>query len=322
MPESQADLLIIGAGPAGLTAAQYAGRANLTVLVIERMIPGGQALLIDVLENYPGNVQRTNANGEVIAPPRTGFELAQDMHGQAQAFGAAFLSEEVVALAKDGNGFTVTLADGGQYSAPAVIIATGAAHRKLGIPGEEQFSGRGVSYCATCDGSFFKDKKIIVAGGGDSACDAAQYLSRLSSQVILVHRRDRFRAQKALADRVMRNRHIEVWFNTIIQEIKGDTKVTSVVFDRNGTIHEEAADAVFITVGMTPQSSLVSGLNVVLDESGYIVTDQKMASAEPGLFAAGDVRCGSFRQVIVAAGEGAVAANSASHYISELHQIT
>jgi thioredoxin reductase (NADPH) len=330
MNEADVDLLIIGAGPAGLTAAQYGARANLKTLVLEKLAPGGQALSIDALENYPGNVGRKDAQGNVLAGPRTGYELVQDMYSQAEAFGASFLCEEVSALTKEGQLFTAVLADGGTRRAPAVIIATGAKHRMLDVPGEKEFTGRGVSYCATCDGAFFKGKKIIAAGGGDAACDGAQYLSRLSGQLLLVHRRDRFRAQKALADRVMRNPNIEVRFNTVIKEIRGDKKVSSVVLEREGKTIEETADAVFIFAGMIPQSALVGtgglananalvgGLNAQLDDSGCIVSDQKMAASVPGLFAAGDVRSGSFKQVIVAAGEGAVAAHSAAAYIDEL----
>jgi thioredoxin reductase (NADPH) len=327
MSESDVDLLIIGAGPAGLTAAQYGARANLKVLLLERLAPGGQALLIDMLENYPGNVERKDAKGNTLAGPRTGYELVQDMYSQAEAFGVSFLGEEACELKKEGDLFTAVLAGGGTRRAPAVIIATGANHRLLGIPGEKEFTGRGVSYCATCDGTFFKGKKIIAAGGGDAACDGAQYLSRLSGQLILVHRRDRFRAQQALADRVMRNNNIEVRFNTVIKEIKGDKRVSSAVLECEGRVYEETADAVFIFAGTSPQSWLVSGeesggLKAELDDSGCIISDQKMAASIPGLFVAGDVRSGSFRQVIVAAGEGAVAAHSAVAYIDELRGTT
>jgi len=324
MANSDIDLLIIGAGPAGLTAAQYGARANLKVLVLEKLAPGGQALSIDTLENYPGNVERKDAEGNALAGPRTGYELVQDMYSQAEAFGASFLCEEVSEIKKEGGLFTAVLAGGETKRAPAVIIATGAKHRLLNIPGEKEFAGRGVSWCATCDGAFFKGKKIIAAGGGDAACDGAQYLSRLSGQLILVHRRDRFRAQQALADRVLRNKNIEVRFNTVIKEIKGDKKVSSVVLEREGKAYEETADAVFIFAGMIPQSSLagIDGLRAELDDSGCIVSDQKMASSVPGLFVAGDVRSGSFRQVIVAAGEGAVAAHSAAAYIDELRGTT
>ena len=318
MREIDADLLIIGAGPAGLTAAQYGARANLNVLVIEQLAPGGQTLLIDVLENYPGNVERKDAKGNVCAGPRTGFEFAQDLHSQAEEFGASFLNETVSELTKEGDVFTAVLGDGIRKKAHAVIVATGAAHRNLDIPGEAKFLGHGVSHCATCDGAFFRGKKIFVVGGGDAACDDAQYLSRLSSQVVLVHRRDRFRAQKALAERVMYNQNIEVRFNTVIKEIKGEQKISSVTLEQEGRTYEEAADAVFIFAGTIPQSSLVNGVKAELDSSGYIITDQKMETSVPGLFAAGDVRSGTFRQVVVAAGEGAVAAHSAAEYIDNL----
>jgi thioredoxin reductase (NADPH) len=336
MSEYDADVIIIGAGPAGLTAAQYGARANLKVLVIEQLAPGGQVLLIDVLENYPGNVEQRNEKDEVIAGPKTGYDFSQDLHRQAEAFGAAFFSGAVTSLQKDGDLFIAGLANGETRKAPALIIATGSAHRYLNIPGEKEFAGRGVSYCATCDGPFFKNKKIFVAGGGDAACDEAQYLSRLTTQVILIHRRDRFRAQKALAERVMRNPNIEVRFNTIMKEIKGSSSgapagaplpVGAVVLERTGSgckgtgeVYEENADAVFIFTGTTPQSALVSagGVKANLDENGHIITDQKMASSVPGLFAAGDVRSGSFRQVVVAAGEGAVAAHSAAEYLDTL----
>jgi thioredoxin reductase (NADPH) len=326
MLKIDADLLIIGAGPAGLTAAQYGARANLKVLVIERLAPGGQALLIDVLENYPGNIERKDAAGNIYAGPRTGFEIAQDMHSQAEAFGASFFNGTVSELAVQGDVFTAFLADGEENGLPrtitasAVIMATGAVHRNLDIPGEQQFLGHGVSHCATCDGAFFRSKKIFVVGGGDAACDDAQYLSRLSSQVVLVHRRDRFRAQKTLAERVLHNPNIEVRFNTIMKEIKGEQKLSSVVLEHGGKAYEETADAVFIFAGTVPQSSLVrdSSVQAQLDDSGYIITDQKMASSVPGLFAAGDVRSGTFRQVVVAAGEGAVAAHNAAEYIDRL----
>jgi thioredoxin reductase (NADPH) len=306
-----ADLIIIGAGPAGLSAAQYGGRSNLSVLVLEQLAPGGQALLIDVLENYPG-----------IAPGKTGFEFCEDMRRQAEKFGAKFLTESAEALQKNGEVFTVSLGSGEKKSARAVILAMGAKHRTLDIPGEKEFYGRGVSYCATCDGPFFKNKKIFVVGGGDAACDEALYLSRLTSQVILIHRRERFRAQKALAERALRSPNIEARFNTIMNEIKGAPggKVTSVELRTTDApeSYTESADGVFIFAGTTPQSSLVSGadsLRAELDEAGYVVTDRHMAASVPGLFAAGDLRASPFRQVVTAASDGAVAAHSAAAYI-------
>jgi len=307
------DLIIIGAGPAGLTAAQYGARSNLSVLVLEQLAAGGQALLIDVLENYPG-----------IAPGKTGFDFCEDLRRQAEGFGAKFLTEQAQTLSKEGETFTVALANGQSLRAPAVILATGAKHRTLDIPGEKEYFGRGVSYCATCDGPFFKNKKIFVVGGGDAACDEAQYLSHLSSQVIMIHRREKFRAQKALADRVLHNKNIQVRFNTVMKEIRGTGgKVGSVVLAKTGSsenaLSEENADAVFIFTGTVPQTSLVSGSLVAkTDEAGYIVTDECMASSVPGLFAAGDVRASPFRQVITAAADGAVAAHCAAAYIDHL----
>ncbi|MCL2066307.1 MAG: FAD-dependent oxidoreductase [Treponema sp.] len=332
MNDINVDLLIIGAGPAGLTAAQYGARAGLNVLVVEQLAPGGQVLSIDVLENYPGNVEQLDAQGSVTSGPRTGYDFSQDLHRQAESFGASFLSGAVGSLKKEGVYFFAGLEDGKIIKAPAVIAATGAVHSYLNIPGEKEFFGRGVSYCATCDGPFFKNKKIFVIGGGDAACDEARYLSRLTDKVVLVHRRDRFRAQKAIADRVLDNPHIEVRFNTILKEIKGTApddknplsagKVGALVLEHvpDSKVYEEAADAVFILAGMVPQSALVSGsgLGAKLDGNSYIITDQKMATAEPGLFAAGDVRSGSFRQVVVAAGEGATAAHNAAEYIDKL----
>jgi len=314
---TETDLIIIGAGPAGLTAAQYGARANLSVTVLEQFAPGGQALLIDALENYPG-----------IAPGKTGFDFSEDLRRQAESFGVRFLMEEVKALEKETDTFTVSLANGQQLFSHAVILATGATHRHLDIPGEKEFFGRGVSYCATCDGPFFKGKKIFVAGGGDSACVEAQYLSRLTNEVIMVHRREKFRAQKALADRVLQNPNIEVRFNTTIKEIKGEQKIGgklgSVVLAKTGPGSEEApteesADAVFIFVGSIPQTSFAAdNLKVQADQAGYIITDTNMASSVPGLFAAGDVRVSPFRQVVTAAGDGAIAAHYASAYIDKL----
>jgi thioredoxin reductase (NADPH) len=312
---SLVDLIIIGAGPAGLTAAQYGARANLKVLVVEQMSIGGQALLIDALENYPGNV-----GGEGCAP-KTGYEFAMDLHRQAESFGASFFFGEVNSLEKNGDIFTVGLSDGTTRKAAAVIIATGAKPRLLDVPGEKEFTGKGVSYCATCDGNFFKGKKIFVAGGGDAACDEARYLSHLTDKVVMVHRRDTFRAQKALVKRTLENLNIKVRFNTVIKEIKGVQKVKSVLLadTKTGETREEEADAVFIFAGSVPQSSLVAAgkLNANLDESGYIITDQKMATNIPGLYAAGDIRAGAFRQVITAAADGAVAAHNASEYLDE-----
>ncbi|MCL2441389.1 MAG: thioredoxin-disulfide reductase [Treponema sp.] len=306
------DIIIIGAGPAGLTAAQYGARANLKVLVIEKLSYGGQALVIDVLENYPGFLEQ-----------KSGFEFAVNLHQQAENFGAVFLSGSVCSLKKENGIFLVNLEDGSILRASAVIMATGAKPRLLDVPGEKEFSRKGVSYCATCDGNFFKGKKIFVVGGGDAACDEARYLSRLTDKVILIHRRDSFRAQKSLVERTLKNPNITVRYNTIIKEIKGDNKVKSVILadtvtaNTDVSAYEEETDAVFIFAGTVPQVSLVStaDFKIELDENGYIITDQKMATNITGLFAAGDVRSGVFRQVVTAAADGATAAHNAAGYL-------
>jgi len=301
------DLVIIGGGIAGLSAAQYGARSNLNTLVIEEMAPGGQALLIADLENYPG-----------FPEPVNGFQFSMDMHKQAQKFGAEFLTASVKGIEKKGREFHIETSKE-TIVAKAVLIATGAKHRHLDVPGEEEFSGRGVSYCATCDGPFFKNKKMLVVGGGDAACDEANYLANLTDQVIMIHRRDRFRAQKAVADKVLRNPNIDVRFNTVVKEIRGDdTKVNKVILTRtdNGEEYEQEIDAVFIFVGSIPQTQLVPDLEK--DETGYIRTDIHMETTEKGMYAAGDVRDTPFRQLIVAASDGAIAAHSASMYIDDL----
>lgn len=301
------DLTIIGGGAAGLGAAQYGARANLKTLVIEEMAHGGQALLIDRLENYPG-----------LPEPVDGYTWAETMKSQAEAFGAAVRPTNVESISKEGDEFVIATGDG-PIRSKAVIAATGAKHRHLGVKGEEEFGGRGVSYCATCDGPFFKGKRMLVVGGGDAACDEAMFLSKLSDQVLMVHRKDRFRAQKALADRVLGNPRIQVRFETVVEEIRGGKSVESVVL-RNvatGQTSEEPVSAVFIFVGSIPQTScLPPGL--AKDESGSLLTNDRLETNVPGLYAAGDVRATPFRQVITAVADGAVAAHCAAQYIDEL----
>jgi thioredoxin reductase (NADPH) len=302
------DLIIIGAGAAGLTAAQYAARSNRNTLLLEELAPGGQCLIIDNLENYPG-----------FPDPFPGIELSQKFEEQARNFGAEILTSSVQSVSKRGNLFTVDT-DNGPLTTPAVIVATGAKHKKLGIPGEAELSGRGVSYCATCDGPFFKGKRMLVAGGGDAACDEAMFLAKLTDQVIMVHRRDRFRAQPALAERTLNNPNIEVRWNTEAKVIRGNSRVEEVVLWRNDKEenYTEKVDAVFVFIGSIPQTEIVKDLEVQMDEAGYIVTNQRMETSVPGLYAIGDVRSTPFRQLVVAAGDGAIAAHAASQHIDEL----
>jgi thioredoxin reductase (NADPH) len=307
--KAERDLIIIGAGAAGLAAAQYAARANLSPLLLEELASGGQALIIDKLENYPGFPE--------IIP---GTELARLFEEQAVRLGAEIRYTGAQKITRGADGVFTVHTDDGPLSCLAVILATGAKHRMLDVPGEKDFAGKGVSYCATCDGPFFKGKPMVVVGGGDAACDESAFLAHLTDSVLLVHRRDRFRAQKALAERTLRNPHIQVRFNTELQEIRGGARVEKVALldNRTGKSSVEKTSAVFVFIGSLPQTGVVQALGVKLDEGGYVQTDQRMQSSVPGLFAVGDVRATPFRQLVVAAGEGAVAAHSAGEYIDEL----
>lgn len=301
------DLIIIGAGPAGLSAAQYGARANLKTLVIENAAVGGQVLNINDFENYPG-----------VFPGVKGNEFIATMTEQAKAFGAEFLTATVSSIDKVKNQFIVKT-DKGEQTSLTLVIATGAAHRKLGVPGEKKLSGMGVSYCATCDGPFFKNRKVIVVGGGDSACDEATYLATLASEVTMIHRKSSFRAQKAVAERVLSNPKINVKFNTVVKEIKGKYKVEELILENTetGEISTINADGVFIFVGMVPQTDLVEMLPK--DEGGYIKTNEKMETAIKGMYCVGDIRSKPFRQVVTATSDGATAAFSAGLYIRELN---
>ncbi|MCL2705516.1 MAG: thioredoxin-disulfide reductase [Spirochaetaceae bacterium] len=304
--QAERDIIIIGGGPAGLTAAQYGARGNLNTLLIEELATGGQILQIHNIENYPG-----------FAKQITGAELSKEMEEQALKFGAEIINASVKKVEKKDNIFHV-ITDMGEFSGFAVIIATGAKHKMLGLEGEEKFSGMGVSYCATCDGPFFKNKKILAIGGGDTACSESLFLAQITDKVILIHRKDRFRAQKALAERVLKNKNIEVRFNTECKEIKGEKKVEkAILMGLDGKKYEEDFDAVFIFVGSTPQTN---GLppDLKKDESGYIVSTSDMKTSIDGFFVAGDVRTTPFRQIVVSCGDGAIAAHSAEIYINEL----
>jgi len=285
-------------------------------LLIEEANEGGQAILIDKLENYPG-----------FAEPTSGYDLATAMKKQALAFGAEFLAAKVTGLGRQGDFFAVALEAPDPESKPTVIhartvlLATGASHRQLGVAGEAEYYGRGVSYCATCDGPFFKGKHIVVVGGGDAACDEAGFLAHLTNRVTIIHRRDRFRAQRALAERTLHNPNITVRFNTVVEAILGDAGPTGKVTGlrvRNletGETTTVPCDAVFIFVGMDPRTELAALAKK--DEGGYIVTDEGMQTSVPGLFAAGDIRSKTFRQIVTAVADGAIAAHSASTCIDE-----
>lgn len=297
------DILVIGAGPAGLSAASYAARAGYSVTAIDQLSPGGQLLLIDEIENYPG------------LPLTKGYKLAEDMENQAVLFGAKVEYTALSAIRKEGEGRFIALTDSGEIEAKAVIIATGADHRHLGVKGEEENQGKGVSYCATCDGPFFKGKDVVVVGGGDTALTDAIYLSKIAKSVTVVHRRNEFRAQKALQDRLSSCANIRTKLSCNVIEILSDgKKVVGAKLDTGETLD---ADAVFVFVGIVPNSSLFSGF-VDLDKNGFIITNWRMETSLEGVFAAGDVRTTPFRQVATAAADGAIAAHSADEYISNL----
>ena len=300
------DFLIIGAGSAGLTAAMYAARSRISTIVIDSSGSGGQVLQIADLENYPG-----------IFPAVNGYEIAEKMQKQAESFGAKIIQTQVSSIKQEDDLFTVET-EKETYCARAILIATGAEHRALGAPGEKELRGRGVSYCAVCDGPFFRNKKIVVVGGGDSACTEALFLAGLGEKVILVHRRDTLRAQKVNIDRINANEKISVEYDSAVKEIKAGANgaVGSVVLEniKSGAQKEIEANAVFIFVGMNPRTDLVK--DVLKDEAGYIKTDELMQTSIKGIFAAGDVRSKPLRQIITAASDGAVAAYAAEKYIT------
>ena len=290
------DYIIIGAGPAGLAGAQYAARGGLKTLVLEGIASGGQVMQITELDNYPG-----------VFPTLDGPTFIQTMEEQTKAFGAKIEMVQVTAIDKKDNNFIVTSRKK-LYQAPYLCLATGAIHKTLGVSGEAEFTGRGVSYCATCDGPFFRNKKIVVVGGGDTACAEATYLSTLTSDLHIIHRRDKFRAQKALVDKML-SKNVQPIYDTVVKSINGSAKVESVTLENVKTKEETTlpADAVFIFTGIQPQADLVDML--AKDEGGYIKTDENMETSMPGLFAAGDVRSKPFRQVVTAVNDGAIAAH-------------
>lgn len=308
------DVAVLGAGPAGLTAALYAGRSRLKVAVIERGVPGGQAATTERIENYPG-----------FPGGIGGMELAERMEKHAREFGAEFIPAEVTGLEADPDrkgDFFVRHGGAGEgasgLTSRSVIVATGTKEKTLGVPGEKEFRGRGVSYCATCDGAFFRGKVVAVVGGGDSAVEEALYLTRYAERVHVIHRRERLRANKILQERALRNDKIQFLWETVVLEIKGAEggfverlRVKNV---RSGDENEVKADGVFIYVGQMPNTAFLKGF-LALDDEGYVVTDEDLETSVKGVFAAGDVRRKKLRQVSTAVGDGALAAMSAARYL-------
>lgn len=304
-----AEVVIVGAGPAGLAAALYAGRARLAAIVVERAAAGGQAGTTHLIENYPGFP-------EGIPGP----DLVQRMEEQARKFGASFLSARATEVSRaigTGGGFLVRTTEGDLRS-EAVIVATGTEPVRLGVPGEDRLRGSGVSYCATCDGPFFRDKRVLVVGGGDSALVEALFLARFASRVTVVHRRDALRATRVLQEDALANGKIGFELNAVVDEIVGDRTVEGAILrdTRTGAQKRLDADGVFVAIGSRPDAAFVADL-VERDPDGYVVTDDRMRTRTSGLFAAGDVRAKSLRQVVTAVGDGAIAAVEAERHVSE-----
>lgn len=301
------DVIIIGAGPAGMTAAVYTSRANLSTLMIERGVPGGQMMNTEEVENYPGY-------DSILGP-----DLSNKMFEHAKKFGAEYAYGDIKEII-DGKEFKIVKAGSKEFKARAIIIATGAEYKKLGVPGENELGGRGVSYCAVCDGAFFKNKQLVVVGGGDSAVEEGVYLTRFAEKVTIVHRRDQLRAQKILQDRAFSNEKVDfIWNHTVKAINEKDGKVGSVtlVSTVDGTEKEFPCDGVFIYIGMIPLTKPFENLGIT-NEAGYIETNELMETKVPGIFAAGDVREKQLRQIVTATGDGSIAAQSAQHYIEEL----
>lgn len=301
------DVIIIGAGPAGMTAALYASRSNLSVLMIERGAPGGQMNNTAEVENYPGF-------DSIMGP-----ELAYKMYENVEKFGTENAYGIVMGI-KDHGSYKEVICDDKSYEAKAVIIATGCEHRKLGVKGEEEFAGRGVSYCAVCDGAFFKNKRLVVVGGGDSAVEEAIYLTQFASEVVIVHRRDELRAQKIIQDRAFANEKISFVWDTVVEEIVGNEMVVTGVKARNvktDEVSEIEANGVFIYVGLDPLTEPFKKAGIT-NEAGWIETDQEMRTKIPGVYAIGDVREKTLRQITTAVGEGGIAGQQVFNYIEEL----
>lgn len=310
LPQYDYDAMIIGGGPAGYTAGIYAARSGMKALLLEGVSTVSQITITDLIENYPGIPDGIN-----------GFELMQLFKKQALNFGLDIVAQDAAALAKSADHPAVweVTAAGKTFKTLSVIAATGAQWNKLGVPGEEEFAGRGVSYCATCDGPFYRDKDVVVVGGGDTAIQEALFLTHFARKVTVIHRRDRLRAAAILQKRAFAEKKIEFAWKAKLAEITGREFVTGVkVADvESGKISELSADGVFIFVGLTPNTGLFRGV-VDMDEGGYIITDENMRASAAGIFAAGDCRAKRFRQVVTAAGDGANALYSAELYVDEL----
>ena len=303
--DQQYDVVIIGGGPAGLAAGVYAARGRRKTVLLEKGVIGGQIALTELVENYPG-IKSIN-----------GFDLAQEMLEQAESYGMDTAYVEVSAIEQSGDLWTVHTSDG-DYTTKAIIMTAGADYDKLCIPGEEELTGKGVSYCATCDAAFFKDMETIIVGGGDAALEEAIFTTRYATKVTIVHRRDELRGSAILQERAFANDKIDFKWNTIVTEVLGDGQVTGAKLKdvKTGEESEIATSAVFIFIGQHPNSDFLGDL-VQMDKGGHVIVDEWMRTPQPGLFVAGDVRQNSARQVASSVGDGVTAAIGAEHYIAD-----
>lgn len=302
------DLVIVGAGPAGITAYLYAKRSLLEVLLVDKIGIGGQLLLIDFVENYPGFPEGI-----------TGFELADLFRRHIETLGLNFKQGEVKKLEKKDNFFNLYLDNNEILTSKTVLLSIGASPRKLNIPGEKEFTGKGVSYCATCDGPFFKDKIIAVVGGGDTALQESLSLTKFAKKIYLIHRRNTFRATKILQERVFKEEKIEILWNTIVTEIRGKDQVEEIeIFNKEkGEKSTLKVSGIFIFIGYEPNTDWLKGV-IELDNEGFIITDVEMRTSLPGVWAAGDCRSKIGKQIVIACGEGAVAVISIENYLQSI----
>lgn len=305
--DEEQDVIILGGGPAGLTAGIYAGRNLWRTLIIEKALVGGNAALTEKIDNYPGFPEGI-----------TGEELVKRMENQAKKFGAKILESDVLNIKIDGV-WKIIETSNGIYKAPALIIATGTRPKKLEVPGEKEFIGKGVSYCAVCDGAFFVDKKVAVIGGGDSAVEEAIYLTKFAQEVTIIHRRETLRAEKINQQRAFSNPKIKFLWNHIVKAIEGDKKVERLILEdlKANEIKQFPVDGVFIYIGLIPNTELFKGI-LNLDQNGFIITDEKMHTSIPGIYAAGDVRGKVLRQIVTAVSDGAIAGMEASKFLEEI----
>lgn len=308
-----ADVIIVGGGPAGYAAAVYAARASLQVLVVEQGMPGGQIATTDEVENYPA-IQGIS-----------GAELGQRFQEHAEALGAKTVYAMVTAVRHEEDQTFTVVTDQDELRAPSLIMATGATPRTVGFEGEDTYRGRGISYCATCDGMFYRGKKVFVIGGGNAACEEAMFLTNFASEVVVVVRRDQFRAPRGVVDRMLANPKISVKYSTSVTKVEGGTFLHSIAFKNNESgetyteEYPEGSFGVFVFAGTLPQTELFSEL-VELGGDGGVIADENMATKTPGLFCAGDVRSKQLRQVITAAADGAIAGTAAYQYVSEFRK--